>query len=315
MQKVTHHSNNVKISVVVPAYNEGGNVVVLTERLITILSKYGDWQILFVDDGSTDDTLLHLRRLVEKNSRINFLSLSRNFGHQKALKAGFDHAVGDCVISMDADMQHPPELLDEMIERWQQGYEVVTTIREEAKSLSFYKRKSSSIFYKLINFLSDIEIKSGASDFRLLDRSVVDVLKNMNESHIFMRGLVPWMGFRECSIRYMPAERLSGESKYSMAKMVALGLDGITSFSIKPLRMSTFIGAIVSFSAFIYGLVAIVARFILGKEVSGWASVIVSVLFIGGLQLFMLGIVGEYLGKVFVESKKRPNYVIREKQL
>ena len=308
-------NNNITISVVVPAYNESENIVVLTERLTTVLSKYGDWQILFVDDGSKDDTLLQLRRMAEENNRINFLSLSRNFGHQKALKAGLDHATGDCVISMDADMQHPPELLDELIERWQQGYEVVSTIREETKNLPLFKRKSSALFYKLINILSDTEFKPNASDFRLLDRSVVDVLKGMDESHVFMRGIVPWLGFRECSVKYMPAERLSGESKYSTARMVALGIDGITSFSIKPLQLSIIIGTIVSFAAFIYGVVAIIARFILGKEVSGWASIIISILFIGGLQLLMMGIIGEYLGKVFVESKKRPVYVVRERRL
>ena len=308
-------NNNITISVVVPAYNESENIVVLTERLTTVLSKYGDWQILFVDDGSKDDTLLQLRRMAEENNRINFLSLSRNFGHQKALKAGLDHATGDCVISMDADMQHPPELLDELIERWQQGYEVVSTIREEEKNLPLFKRKSSALFYKLINILSDTEVKPNASDFRLLDRSVVDVLKGMDESHVFMRGIVPWLGFRECSVKYMPAERLSGESKYSTARMVALGIDGITSFSIKPLQLSIIIGTIVSFAAFIYGVVAIIARFILGKEVSGWASIIISILFIGGLQLLMMGIIGEYLGKVFVESKKRPVYVVRERRL
>ena len=308
-------NDNIKISVVVPAYNEGDNVVVLAERLTTVLSKYGDWQILFVDDGSKDDTLLQLRRMAEENNRINFLSLSRNFGHQKALKAGLDHATGDCVISMDADMQHPPELLDELIDRWQQGYEVVSTIREETKNLSLYKRTSSALFYKLINILSDTEVRPNASDFRLMDRSVVDILKEMKESHIFMRGIVPWLGFRECSVRYIPAERLSGESKYSTARMVALGIDGITSFSIKPLQLSIIVGTIVSFAAFIYGMVAIIARFILGKEVSGWASIIISILFIGGLQLLMMGIVGEYLGKVVVESKKRPVYVIRERRL
>ena len=308
-------AKDIKISVVVPAYNEGDNVVVLAERLIAILSKYGDWQILFVDDGSTDDTLSQLRCLSDKYNRVNYLSLSRNFGHQKALKAGLDYAVGDCVISMDADLQHTPEILDEMIKKWQSGYDVVTMIREEAKSLSFYKRKTSSWFYKLINFLANIDIKPSASDFRLLDRSVVDALKDMNETHIFLRGLIPWLGFRECSVRYMPAERLSGESKYSAAKMIALALNGITSFSIKPLHLSTVFGAIVSLSAFFYGSFAILARLIQGKELSGWASLITSVLFIGGLQLLMLGILGEYLGKVFIESKKRPNYVIRERKL
>lgn len=311
MQRV----KDVNISVVVPAYNEESNVIKLAERLAPILSKYGDYQILFVDDGSTDDTLITLRQMAEANNKIKYISLSRNFGHQKALKAGLDHADGDCVISMDADMQHPPELVGELIERWQSGYEVVTTIREEAKNLSLFKRKTSLWFYKIMDLLSEIEIKHGASDFRLLDRNVVEILKSMHESHVFLRGLIPWLGFRECSIRYTPADRVSGESKYSVVRMVALGLDGITSFSIRPLRLSTVIGAIVSFSAFVYGLVAILARLILGKEVSGWASIIISILFMGGLQLLMLGIIGEYLGKAFVESKKRPNYVIREQHI
>jgi len=315
MNNTTPKSSTAKISIVVPAFNEQDNIAPLTERLIKMLEKYTDYEILFIDDGSTDQTLSRIQKLSDQNQHIKYMSFSRNFGHQKALKAGLDHASGDCVISMDADLQHPSELIDRMIEKWDQGCEVVCTIRQETKNLPPFKRKSAALFYKLLNLVSSINLQSGAADFRLMDRSVVEVFKDFNEHHLFVRGLVSWMGFKECSIEYVPNNRLSGRSKYSVKKMCLFALDGLTSFSVKPLHLATVLGLIVSLFAFLYAIFALIAKFVADKLVSGWTSVIISVLFIGGIQLLMLGILGEYLGKLFIESKKRPNYIIREKKL
>ncbi len=309
------NTKRFKVSVIIPCYNEQDNIAPLAEKLIKTLEKYTDYEILFIDDGSTDQTLSRIQKLSDQNPHIKYMSFSRNFGHQKALKAGLDHASGDCAISMDADLQHPPELIDRMIEKWDQGYEVVCAIRQETKDLPPFKRKSAALFYKLLNLISSIDLKSGAADFRLMDRSVVDVFKGFNEHHLFLRGLVSWMGFKECFIEYAPNNRLSGRSKYSVKKMCLFALDGLTSFSVKPLHLATILGLIVSLLAFLYAIFALVAKFVANRVVSGWTSVLISVLFIGGIQLLMLGIIGEYLGKLFIESKKRPNYVIREKKL
>lgn len=301
------------VSVVIPAYNEGGNVERLTGKLVEILGTYHDYEILLVDDGSEDNTLEILKCLHEKNSRIHYISLSRNFGHQNALKAGLDHARGDCVITMDADLQHPPELIPQLVEKWLEGYEVVYTIRKDDPGLSWIKRKTSGIFYKLMNWLSDIHIKKGAADFRLLDRSVVEVLKEVREYYLFFRGMTAWVGFRQYAVEYMPDNRFSGQSKYSLKRMLGFALTGITSFSLKPLRLSVLLGVFFAVFAFVYGIYAILMKFFSDQAIPGWASVLVSVLFIGGIQLVVLGIVGEYIGKLFMESKRRPHYIVKEK--
>jgi dolichol-phosphate mannosyltransferase len=273
---------------------------------------YADHELLFVDDGSTDGTLLLLQQLHQENCRIRYISLSRNFGHQLALKAGLDRADGDCVISMDADMQHPPSLIPEMIAKWMEGYEIVYTRRRIDPQLSFFKRKTSSLFYKLTNFLSDIKIEEGAADFRLLDRQVVDTIRKFNEPHLFLRGLVSWMGYRQYGISYSPNERFSGKTKYSLKKMVIFALNGITSFSVRPLKISVVIGFFISLLAMLYGLYAIYVALFTNKVVSGWTSLLVTISFIGGLQLMMMGIIGIYLGQVFMQTKNRPNYIIKE---
>ncbi|MFC1608438.1 glycosyltransferase family 2 protein [Candidatus Latescibacterota bacterium] len=315
MNTTADKNGSFKVSVVVPSYNEGGNIGVITEKLTGILRKYRDYEIIFVDDGSTDDTLVVIRNLAQQNEMIKYLSFSRNFGHQNALKAGLDHASGDCIISMDADMQHPPELIDQMIEKWRDGFEVVYTLRNESPNQSYLKRLTSSFFYKILNALADIKIEEGAADFRLLDRSVVEVFKDLNEYHLFIRGIIPWMGFRSCSLRYEPNERYQGTSKYSITKMFVFAIIGLTSFSIKPLRLSILFGVIVSFAAFLYAIFALVAKFYFGMIVTGWTSLILSILFIGGIQLVMLGILGEYIGMLFMASKKRPNYIVRDKNI
>lgn len=302
-----------KVSIVIPAFNEEGNIRHLCDELQKVLSAYADHELLFVDDGSRDGTLKLLQQLHAENKRIRYISLSRNFGHQLALKAGLDHADGDCVISMDGDMQHPPELIPEMIEKWKEGYEIVYTRRRIDTQLSFFKRKTSSLFYKFSNFLSDIKIEEGAADFRLLDKEVVNTIRRFNEPHLFLRGLVSWMGYRQYGISYSPHERFSGKTKYSLKKMIVFALNGITSFSVRPLKISVVAGFFISFLAMLYGLYAIYIGLFTDKVVSGWTSLLVTISFIGGLQLIVMGIIGIYLGQVFMQTKNRPNYIIRVK--
>jgi len=304
---------NFSVSVVIPCFNEKDNIDILYRHLSIVLEAYTDYELIFVDDGSTDDTLETIRSVAEKDPRVRYISLSRNFGHQYALKAGLDHAGGDCVISMDADMQHPPELIPAMIEKWREGYEVVNTIRGDQKSLVASKKLSSGLFYFIINRLSSVEIKPGIADFRLLDRKVVDALKQFSENHLFLRGLIPWMGFRQTSVHFEPADRHKGTTKYTFTRMLRLALDGITSFSSRPLYLSISVGSIIAGIAFLYGIYAVYVHLFTDDALPGWTSITASVLFIGGIQLIMLGIIGIYLGKLFIENKKRPNYIIRTK--
>jgi dolichol-phosphate mannosyltransferase len=303
--------NDLQLTVVLPAFNEQDNLKAMADQLSVILKNFNH-KIVFVDDGSQDRTLEVLKELRGANPRVQFISFSRNFGHQNALKAGLDHAQGDCLIFMDCDLQHPPQLILEMIDLWQQGNEVVYTIRQDGKDTPFFKRKTASFFYSLINLLSDVPITPGRADFFLIDRKVADVLKNYNESPLFFRGFIPWVGFKQAGINYEPGTRLSGTTKYSLKKMFEFAVDGITSFSIKPLRASIFFGAFLSLGSFFYLIFIIYERIFTSHTVSGWTSILASILLIGGIQLIILGIIGEYLGKLFMSAKKRPNYIIRE---
>jgi dolichol-phosphate mannosyltransferase len=303
------------ISIVAPLFNEEENVAYFVEEVTKVFGKLKyNYEIILVDDGSQDKSLKVVKKIAEKNTKIKYITFSRNFGHQAAVKAGLDHALGDAVISMDSDLQHPPELIPVLIEKWEEGYQVVYTVRDDEKT-PFFKKITAKLFYWLINKLSSVEIEAGAADFRLLDSQVVNELKKLNESSLFLRGLVKWCGFKQYAINYRPHKRRSGESKYSLRKMVRLALDGITSFSVVPLQLSTFLGFAFSSFAAIYAIYALIV-FALGyRVISGWASVIVSVLFLGGIQLLILGLVGEYLGKTFLEVKKRPIYIIGETNL
>ncbi|WP_431292790.1 glycosyltransferase family 2 protein [Pedobacter sp. P26] len=302
---------NKLVSIVIPAYNEADNIFVITEGIKKVFSTMNyDYEIILVDDGSADHTLEKIKEYASTADNIFFLEFSKNFGHQLAVKAGMDHAFGDCVISMDCDMQHPPELIPDMIAKWETGYEVVYTIREEDKNLSKGKRSSSNLFYKTLNWLSDIDLEPGAADFRLLDQKVVNVFRNFHENEPFLRGLVKWLGFKQFAIRYYPAARFSGNSKYTLKKMMRLALHGVTSFSIKPLYSAVYLGFILSFASVLY-IPYIIYAFVNHVEVSGWASVIMTIVFFGGLQLIILGIIGIYVGKMFMQTKNRPNYIIR----
>ena len=304
----------MKISIVIPCYNEEGNIFILEERIAKVLQNIS-YEILFVDDGSTDKTLFNIKKLKKQKNNINYISFTRNFGHQYALKAGIDHSYGDCTVSMDADLQHPPELIPELIKKWQEGYDIVYTQRIENKKNSFFKKHTSKFFYKIINYLSDTKIEERTADFRLTSKKATEVIRGINETNIFFRGLVPWTGFKQHKIQYRVEERYSGKSKYSVTKMFSFAVSGITSFSVVPLRISVFLGLIISILAFIYGIFALMTYFFTDKTITGWTSVLASTMFISGIQLLMLGIIGEYLGKLFIGSKNRPLYIINEKSI
>lgn len=309
---MTNKKNNFKVSVIIPVYNEEGCISLLAEKVIEILSNYSDYEIIFVDDGSSDRTLFIIKELHVENTKIQYLSLSRNFGHQNALRAGIDYATGDCVISLDGDFQHPPELIPDMINKWQEGYDIVYTIRKDTVKISLFKKITSQLFYKILNIFSDINIEQGAADFRLIDKKVAAGFNKIRENEIFFRGMVKWLGFKQIGIEYVPNERLWGKSKYSLKKMVALAFSGITSFSVKPLRISLFIGTSIAFLSILYGIYALYIKVFTNKSIEGWTSVFFMVTLIGGVQLIMIGVLGEYIGKLFIESKKRPNYITKE---
>lgn len=308
---------NPELSIIIPCYNEEGNVHVLYEQLSIIVKScdVSTYEILFVNDGSSDDSLLKIKELTKKDEAVKFIHFSRNFGHQNALRAGLDFAKGDAVISLDADLQHPPELIPTLISHWRMGNKVVYTKRKDTRELSFFKRLSSRMFYQLINYLSETKLEEGTADFRLLDRSVVETLRNFKEDNLFYRGIIPALGFQQFGIEYIPQERFSGQTKYTFSKMVRFALTGITSSSAKPLYFSIYLGAFLALCSFFYALYAIYVSIFTTEAVAGWTSTIASILFIGGIQLMMIGIVGIYLGKLFSESKKRPNYIIEESNI
>lgn len=301
------------ISLVIPAFNEEKNVVAITKAIQDVFNddrfKY---EIIFIDDGSKDNTATVLKQLALEQSEVKYILFSRNFGKDNALSAGLKKASGKAIITLDADLQHPPSLIKSMLSLWLEGNDVVYAFREEKnKHTSSINNLSSSIFYKTINSLSDIELEDGTADFRLLDRKVVNVLNALPENDPFYRGLVKWVGFSQKSIPYIPAERFAGESKYNKKELTRLALKGITSFSTKPLNIAIYLGFIFSLLSLLYIPYAIVSYFN-NWAISGWTSVIVTIAFFGGLQLMILGIIGLYLGKLFMQSKNRPHYIIKE---
>lgn len=309
-------SNNTElISVIIPAYNEADNIPIITKSVVHNLQGLGAYEIIFIDDGSADTTLEKIKEMAASISNIKYISFARNFGHQKALMAGIDHAHGDCVISLDADMQHPPELIPSLVEKWREGYDIVYTVRQESQQTGIIKKITSKYFYSLMNKICDVEIPQGSADFRLLDKKVVAELRRFKENWIFIRGIIAWLGFRQTAVNYTAQERHAGVSKYSLRRMLSLASQGITSFSIVPLRIATALGLSLSIVSFLYAVYALFQKLVFGTALVGWASVLVSVLFLGGVQLIFLGILGEYLGKMFIETKNRPNYIIAEKKL
>jgi dolichol-phosphate mannosyltransferase len=303
------------VSVIVPCYNESQALNLFFQELKKHLPQKHSYQIIFVNDGSTDDTQEIIKAISTEHSFAHYISFSRNFGHQNALKAGFDLSSGDCAICLDSDLQHPPEIIPQLLQKWEQGFESVITKRIDHDSISYSKKLSSKLFYRLTNRLSDIKLEEGIADFRLLDRKVIDALKELSENQIFLRAVIQWLGFKQTVIEYKAAERVAGESKYTIRKMFSFALSGITAFSIKPLRFSIYLGSLIASLAFLYGFYALYINIFTSQTIPGWTSILMSILFIGGLNLLMLGIIGEYLGKLFIQNKNRPNYIISETDL
>lgn len=303
-----------ELSIVIPVFNEAGNLAGLHGRLSAVLGPLGlPYEIIFVDDGSRDGSAAVMAELGQKDSRVKILGLSRNFGHMIALSAGLDHAGGRAVITMDADLQHPPELIPELVKKWQAGVEIVNTLRSETKGAGWFKRLTAAFFYGIMRRIARINLPASAADYRLLDRKVVETLKQMKERSRFLRGIIGWVGYRQEFITYQADNRLSGRSKYPFSRMFSFALDGITSFSSFPLRLSAYLGLIIAFFSFLYIVYAVYIRFFTDQAIAGWTSVLVAVLFIGGVQLIFLGIIGEYLSRVFEETKQRPLYIISKK--
>ncbi len=312
---MAQRSSDFLLSVLIPVFNEEGNVALVYEQLIAHISTICRYEIIFIDDGSSDNTLEAIKELQQVDQQVHFLCFSRNFGHQSALKAGLDYCNGDVIVSMDGDLQHPPQLIPQMIECWQKGAEIVYTRRVDGEETSWFKRNTSGLYYKLISSLSSIHLQPGAADFRLIDKEVLKVIRRFQEADIFFRGLVAWVGFRQCEIPYLPAKRRAGATKYTLRKMIRLALNGLLGFSVFPLRVASVIGFLVSLLSFAYGIYAIWMRFFGDEVVSGWASVMTGIYFLGGMQLICLGICGEYIGKIFIQVKQRPHYILRETSL
>lgn len=301
------------ISVVIPAFNEESCLEELHRRLKQVLESIGlDYEIIFIDDGSRDATFEEVRRLSESDSHVRGYRLSRNFGHQAALSAGLQHARGKAVVTMDADLQHPPELLPELVNYWRTGFEVVYTIRRETADSTAFKHFSSGVYYRLLSYLSPIPVAPSAADFRLLDRKAVDALNTMPERARFFRGLIPWIGYKQVEVNYEAPERFAGTTKYSYRKMMRLALHGILSLSAIPLRMAALVGSLVLTMGVVYGLYVIWTAYANPESQRGWPSIQMMILIMGGTQLIFLGIIGEYLARVFEEVKCRPLYLIAE---
>ncbi len=307
---------NIEISIILPCYNEAGNLQKLYSELNKVISdKTISCEFIFIDDGSSDNTIEILQQLCEQDYRVKYISFSRNFGHQQALRAGINESSGKAVIMMDTDLQHPPSLIPQMIEQWQKGFDIVNTIRKNNSHTPFYKKTTSRLFYQFMNTMTDIRIEEGSADFRLIDRKVVDILKNCPENDLFMRGMISWCGFPKTSIHYEVQPRYSGKTKYPTYKMLKFALNGITSFSLRPLKLAIWLSLFFTLLSIIeVGYVLYISIFT-NEAVSGWASLALLISLLGAAILFMLGVIGEYLGRLFLQGKGRPQYIINEMKL
>ncbi|HSG44063.1 MAG TPA: glycosyltransferase family 2 protein [Anaerolineales bacterium] len=306
MKKITY-------SIVAPIYNEKENLPELHRRVSEVMkSTRKPWELVLVDDGSTDGSTDMIRELAKKDKHVRPVIFARNFGHQIAITAGWDYARGDAVVIIDADLQDPPELILEMSEKWKEGYEVVYAVRAEREGESWFKLWTASLFYRLIDRITDIKIPLDTGDFRLMDRKVVDVMKTMRERHRFPRGMSAWVGFKQIGVEYKRAARHAGETRYPFKKMLKLALNAITGFSYFPLQVATYVGFIAAGIAILAIPVVIYMRINGSLAFEGQATTLIAVLFLGGVQLISLGILGEYIGRLYDEAKGRPLYIVRE---
>ncbi|MBO9368067.1 MAG: glycosyltransferase family 2 protein [Chloroflexi bacterium] len=300
-------------SIVVPVYNEAENLPELHRRVREVMESLGEpWELILVDDGSSDGSTEHIRRLAQEDAHVRAILFARNFGHQIAVTAGLDYARGRAVIIMDADLQDPPEVIPRLIERWREGYEVVYAVRAEREGETWFKKTTAALFYRLIYRIADVKIPLDTGDFRLLDRKVVDVLRQMREHHRFLRGMAAWVGFRQIGVEYHRAPRFAGETKYPFRKMLRLALNAITGFSYFPLQLATFFGFFSAGIAILSIPAVVILRLTGWQAFYGQATTLIAVLFLGGVQLISLGILGEYIGRIYDEVKGRPLYIVRE---
>lgn len=303
-----------KVSILIPAYNEEAVLEKLFSRLGTLANnnKGYDFEFLFVNDGSRDNTLEIIKDYAEKDSRVSYLNLSRNFGKEIAMIAGLDHVTGDATVIIDADLQDPPELIPKMITFWEKGYDDVYAKRRSRDGESWFKKSSSRLFYRTLQKVSDVTIQEDTGDFRLLDRRAVEALKGFRESQRYTKGMFSWIGFNKKEILYDRDERAAGTTKWNYFKLLNLAIDGLTSFTTAPLRISTVLGILVSIATFIYLLVLVIRTILFGTDLGGYPSMMAVILFLGGVQLLSIGIIGEYVGKIFNETKQRPLYFVEE---
>lgn len=303
-------------SIVIPIYNEAEVLPILYCRLTQVMEGMGEpYEVIFVNDGSSDASSVLLHELRAKDERVRFVSFSRNFGHQIAITAGLDYSSGLAVVVMDADLQDPPEVIPRLVEKWREGYDIVSAVREGRRGEGLFKRMTAALFYRLLRHLTATEIPLDAGDFRLMSRRAVKALKALREQNRFVRGLASWIGFRQAQVTFVRDIRHAGETKYPFAKMLRFALDGLTSFSYVPLRLATYLGFTVSLISLVYIVWALGLKLLTNRVVAGWTSIIVAVLFVGGIQLITLGIVGEYIGRIYEEVKQRPLYLVDEDEV
>lgn len=302
-----------ELSVVVPAFNEGENIDALIGKLVPVLEEcVASFEVLFVDDGSCDDTLSRINRFAEADGRIRALRFSRNFGKEIALAAGLDHARGEAVALIDADLQHPPEILKTFVARWREGYEMIYGQRIDRSTDGAVRRWLTERFYRLFRRFGEIPLPEGAGDFRLMDRKVVEALRQLGERARFSKGLYAWVGFRSIGVPFEVRERLHGTSKWGLKKLTRFAFDGLSSFSTLPLKLATYLGIGISIFAMTYAVSIALRTLIWGSDVPGFPTLVVSVMFFSGIQLVFLGIIGEYIGRIFAEVKRRPLYIVAE---
>jgi len=304
---------NIRYSIVAPCYNEEQSLPELYRRINEVMDQTDEiWELVLINDGSADRTAELMSELNAADSRVHYLDFARNFGHQIAVTAGMDYAQGDAVVLIDADLQDPPELILEMIEKWKAGYQVIYAVRSERKGESWFKLFTAKAFYRLIFRITDVEIPLDTGDFRLMDRKVVEAMKQMKEKHRFIRGMTSWVGFKQTGVEYVRQERFAGETKYPIRKMLNFAMNAITGFSYLPLQLATYLGFIIAGLSALGVIAVVIARLSGSQAFFGQATTLIMVLFLGGVQLISLGIIGEYLGRIYDEVKGRPMYIVNE---